>query len=61
MRRRDVLAALAGMTVASPSARAQPAMPVIGFLSSTSPEAYASRVAAYQRGLSEAGYAEGQT
>jgi putative ABC transport system substrate-binding protein len=35
-------------------------MPVIGFLSSTSPEAYASRVAAFQRGLREAGYVEGQ-
>ena len=35
-------------------------MPVIGFLSSTSPEAYASRVAAFHQGLNEAGYTEGR-
>jgi putative ABC transport system substrate-binding protein len=33
---------------------------VIGFLSSTSPGAYASRVAAFQRGLEEAGFVEGR-
>jgi putative ABC transport system substrate-binding protein len=33
---------------------------VIGFLSSTSSEAYASRVAAFRQGLNEAGYAEGR-
>jgi putative ABC transport system substrate-binding protein len=38
----------------------QSAMPVIGFLSSTSPEAYASRVAAFRRGLNEVGYTEGR-
>ena len=35
-------------------------MPVIGFLGSTSPDLYAHLVRAYQRGLSEAGFAEGR-
>jgi putative ABC transport system substrate-binding protein len=38
----------------------QKAMPVIGFLSSTSSGPYASRVAAFHQGLNEAGYAEGR-
>jgi putative ABC transport system substrate-binding protein len=38
----------------------QKAMPVIGFLSSTSLGATASFVAAFQRGLSKVGYVEGQ-
>jgi putative ABC transport system substrate-binding protein len=43
------------------AAAEQPArMPVIGFLSSTSPETYASRVAAFRRGLEEAGFVEGR-
>jgi putative ABC transport system substrate-binding protein len=35
-------------------------MPVIGFLSSTSPEAYAIRLRAFALGLKEEGYIEGQ-
>ena len=37
----------------------QPAMPVIGFLHSASPEAYTSRITAFREGLKEAGYVEG--
>jgi putative tryptophan/tyrosine transport system substrate-binding protein len=62
MRRREFVQLAAGVVMVWPlAARAQQnAMPVIGFLSSTSPEAYTSRVAAFRRGLSEAGYVEGQ-
>jgi putative ABC transport system substrate-binding protein len=62
VRRREVIAVLSGAAVAWPLAvRAQQkALPVIGFLSSTSLSATASFVAAFQRGLSKAGYVEGQ-
>jgi putative ABC transport system substrate-binding protein len=42
------------------SARAEPTMPVVGFLNSSSPDADGERVLAYRRGLSEAGYVEGR-
>jgi putative ABC transport system substrate-binding protein len=43
------------------AARAQqPAMPVIGFLSSGSAEMFVNNLAGFHRGLSEVGYVEGQ-
>jgi putative ABC transport system substrate-binding protein len=48
------------MAVARPLRAQQKAMPVIGFLGSTTPGPFAPFVAAFHRGLSEAGYVEGQ-
>jgi putative ABC transport system substrate-binding protein len=61
MNRRELMLLLAGAMTAAPDVRAQQkAMPVIGWLSSPSPEAYASRVAAFRQGLNEAGFTEGR-
>jgi putative tryptophan/tyrosine transport system substrate-binding protein len=35
-------------------------IPMIGFLSSASPNAYAGRIAAFRKGLNESGYIDGQ-
>jgi putative tryptophan/tyrosine transport system substrate-binding protein len=60
MRRRKLLLLLGAMTAARAVYAQQKAIPVIGYLSSSSPGAVAPLVAAFQEGLGEAGYVEGQ-
>jgi len=61
MRRREFLTFLGGFTAWPLTAAAQQsAIPVIGFLDSGSAAAFAARVSAFHRGLSETGYVEGQ-
>ena len=65
MKRRELIALLGGAAAASSmswplAARAQPAMPVMGFLGPTSPDVFADRLRGLHRGLKETGYVEGE-
>ena len=60
MNRREFLLVLSAVMTAPRVLRAQPAMPVIGFLHFASPGPFALYVVAFRQGLSETGYVEGE-
>src|SRR5262249_22896710 len=63
MRRRDFITLLGAAGVAWPlAANAQQPIPVVGFLSGASPDAYPATayLAAFRQGLKESGFVEGQ-
>jgi hypothetical protein len=61
MRRREFISLIAGATAWPLGARAQqPAMPVIGVLGPATAEVIPHLLAAFRRGLAEAGYVDGK-
>jgi putative tryptophan/tyrosine transport system substrate-binding protein len=61
MRRREFIAGLGGAAAWPLAARAQQPMPVVGLLDNGLPRPNARNVAAFRRGLAEAGFVEGRT
>jgi len=60
MRRREFITLVSSAAMWPLAVRAQPAMPVIGFISSESPDSFTQFVHAFHEGLSKTGYVEGR-
>ena len=60
MKRRDFVAALSALAVWPLPTRAQPSMPVVGFVGSDTPDLYAGRLRAFRLGLRVIGFEEGR-
>lgn len=62
MNRREVITLLGGAATSLPlvGQAQQPVMPVIGFLSTTTPGPFAHLIAGFRRGLQEVGYLDGR-
>jgi len=61
LRRRDLITLLGGAAAAWPLAvRAQQPLPVVAFVNGGAADAFVDAVAAFRKGLNEAGYVEGQ-
>jgi len=60
MRRREFIAALGGAAAWPVVARAQPTMPVIGFMSARSPEDTVEVLKAFHNGLEQGGFIDGR-
>ena len=60
MRRREFLGVLGGAAAVWPLAAQaqQPALPIVGFVNGASAQSYARELAAFFKGLSEAGYVD---